>query len=145
MIYRPRNFSTSELVCPEVFKAYGEIALSFFDERLVMTLDLLRDQLGPIYVNNWDSGGSFTQRGFRCIQCSLVKDAIRNNVLYCSAHMRGQAADFDVKDMNATQVRSWILKNQIKLPFPVRIERNTNWVHVDTSVTDGGKVIMFNA
>ena len=143
MIYRPRHFDIKELVCPDVYKKFGQIAWQFFDDKMLMTLDLLRDQLSPIYVNNWDINGQFDERGFRCIQCSLVKKAIKDKRLYVSPHMTGQGVDFDVEGMSAGEVRIWILSNQIKLGFPIRIEKNVTWVHLDSR--DGGqKVTLIN-
>ena len=144
MIYRPRHFDLKELVCPDIYNKFGDVAWQFFDDKMLMTLDLLRDQLGPIYVNNWDSGGQFDERGFRCIQCSLVKKAIKEKRLYVSPHMTGQGVDFDVEGMTASQTRIWILSNQIKLGFPIRLEKNVTWVHLDTRQGDQGKVTLFN-
>ena len=144
MIYKPRHFDLKELACPHIFNKYGEVAWQFFDDKLLMTLDLIRDQLGPIYVNNWDMGGEFDERGFRCIFCSLVQKAIREATLYVSPHMTGQGADFDVKGMTAASVRLWLIGNPIKLPYPIRLEKNVTWIHLDTRDTGKGKVSLFN-
>jgi hypothetical protein len=57
--------------------------------------------------------------------------------------MTGQGVDFDVEGMSAGEVRIWILSNQIKLGFPIRIEKNVTWVHLDSR--DGGqKVTLIN-
>jgi len=144
MLYKPRHFDLEELACPHVFKKFGEVAWQFFDDKLLMTLDLVRDQLGPIYVNNWKEGGEFDERGFRCLQCSLVQDAIKKGTLYVSPHMTGQGADFDVHGMDAGKVRLWLVANQIKLPYPIRLEKNVTWVHLDTRDTGKGKVSLFN-
>jgi hypothetical protein len=143
MIYKPRHFDLKELVCPDIYAKFGQIAWQFFDDKMLMTLDLIRDQLGPIYVNNWDINGEFDERGFRCIQCSLVKKAIKDKRLYVSPHMTGQGVDFDVKGMTAAQVRIWILSNEIKIGFPIRLEKNTAWVHLDTRDA-GRKITLIN-
>lgn len=143
-MYKPRHFILAELVCPHVFNKFGDVAWSFFDEKLLTTIDLLRDQLGPIYVNDWDSKGEFSQRGFRCILCQLVQNAVKNGILYVSPHMTGQAVDFEVDNMTAEKVRQWILSSQNILPYPIRLERNVSWIHLD--VRDAGqKVTLFNA
>jgi len=120
---------------------------------MLMTIDLIRDQLGPIYVNNWDfdkkmrdlTGMSlFDERGFRCIQCSLVKDAIAQNRLYVSPHMTGQGVDFDVKGMLASEVRKWLKENSLILPYPIRLENAVTWVHLDTRDAGKGKIYTFN-
>jgi hypothetical protein len=120
------------------------MAWSFFDPRLLNTLEIIREHIDrSIYINNWMVHGEFSQRGFRCIKCSLVKDAIKTNKLYVSAHMCGQAADFDITDMTAEQGRQWIVANQNILPYNIRLERNTSWIHLD--VRNGKeKITMFN-
>ena len=138
-------FDIKEVVCPEVFHKYGQTAWSFFDSRLLVTMESLRIRLNKqIFINNWDIKGQFSQRGFRCIQCSLVQDAVKNNVLYCSAHMTGQAYDFDVEGLVAEEVRQYIIKNANLWPYPIRLESDTSWCHLDTR---GGisKVTLFNS
>lgn len=153
MLYKPRHFSLEELVCPDIFNKFGKTAVEFFSQDLLITLDLLRDQLGPIYVNNWDMDPAirkkqgislFDERGFRCLQCSLVVKAIEDKRLYVSPHMTGQGVDFDVKGMTAQQVRKWLKDNQAKLPFPIRLEDKVNWIHLDIRDTNKGKVTLFN-
>ena len=152
MIYRPRHFIIQELVCQHVYTAFGEKAWEFLDDKLTITLDLLRDQLGPIYVNNYDMTEKqreklgvplFTQRGLRCTMCELVRSAVFANKVYVSAHITANGADFDVKGMTAAGVRLWIASNPIKMPFPVRLEKSRKWVHLDTRDA-GQKVYLFN-
>jgi hypothetical protein len=135
-------FSLDELVCPDVFHKYGEVAWTFFDPRLMITIEMLRTRLNrSIHVNNWHHGGEFTQRGFRCNLCSLVKNA---KGIYVSAHMTGQAIDFDVDGMVSEEVRQYIITNKNLWPYPLRLERSVSWVHLDTR---GGveKVTLFSA
>jgi hypothetical protein len=95
-MFRPIYFDLEELVCPHVFNKYGAQAWSFLDPRLLQTLDVIREALDkPIHINTWHSGGVSTQSGFRCIQCDIVKKAIKDNILYVSAHMEGQAVDWN--------------------------------------------------
>lgn len=113
----------------------------FLDDRLIETLDIVRERiLGvPVTVNNWRQGGSFSQRGLRCNCCQLVKSKIAP---YLSAHVLGKAIDFDAKGMTANEVRAAIIKAQLLLPYPVRLETGVSWVHLD--VYDGGsKVTLF--
>lgn len=117
-----------------------------------MTIDFLRDHLGPIYVNNWDMTDEeragmplFTQRGFRCTECELVRESIKKRIPYASAHGRAQAIDFNVKDMTPGKVRLWITGNSILLPFPIRVEKGTStWVHIDVCNGGTGKVELIN-
>ena len=140
-----KYFELSELVCPHVFKKYGEIAWQFLDPRLLITMIKIRETINkPIYINNWDIKDAYDERGLRCIQCDIVKSAIKNKELYLSAHMEGQAVDFDVLGMNADKVRQWIKENEEFLPYPIRLEIDINWVHLD--VRDAGiKIFEFKA
>jgi len=145
MIYKPKHFDLQELACPHIYDKYGDAAWQFFSPYLLVTLDLIREKLNkPIYVNNWQIHGSFDERGFRCIQCDLVKKAIAEGRLYVSPHMLGQGADFDVKGLTAEEVRQWIIKNQDLLPYPIRLEDGVNWVHLDVR-NAGVKVYLFES
>lgn len=136
-----KYFDIQELVCPHVYDKFGLYAWQFFDPRLLDTLLVVRENIAkPIYVNNWDMGGDFSQRGFRCNICPLVKEKTSLEKLYVTAHSQGMGVDFDVKDMSAEEVRKWIKDNQILLPHPIRLEEDVNWLHLDTR-SDGFRAI----
>lgn len=136
-------FNIKELVCPHVYDKHREFAWNFFDPRLLDTMFVIREKLNrPIYVNNWDMGGSFTQRGFRCNLCPLVKEKTSLEKLYITEHGQGMGLDFDVKGMSAEEVRKWIVNNKIFLPHPIRLESDVNWVHLGVR-TDGMQVVTF--
>jgi hypothetical protein len=142
MILKPKHFSLEELACPHIYDKYGELAWGFFDPRLLIILDVIRDALNkPIYINDWQIHGSSSQSGFRCIQCGIVKKAIADKVLYVSAHMEGQAVDCHVQGMTAEEVRQWLVQNESILPYPIRLESDVNWVHCD--VRGGDNKITF--
>jgi hypothetical protein len=145
MIYEPIYFSLDELVCPHVYDKFGNISWQFFDSRLLITIDDIRQRIGkPIFINDWQVHGKFDERGFRCIQCDLVKSAIAEQRLYVSPHMTGQGVDFDVQGLLAEEVRQWIIKNQNLWPYPIRLEAGVSWVHLDTRDAGKGKVHLFN-
>ena len=142
MKHRVSNyFSIQELVCPHVYDKYREYAWQFFDPRLLDTLLVIREAINkPIYVNNWDMDGNFSQRGLRCNICPLVKEKTALEKLYITAHSQGMGIDFDVKGMSADEVRKWIKNNQILLSHPIRLEEDVNWVHLDVR-SDGFRAI----
>jgi hypothetical protein len=145
MIYRPQFFSLSELVCPEVYNKFGEQAWLFLDDKAVITIDWIRRTLNKrITVNDWYENGQFSQRGLRCIQCRLIKDRCLVGDVYESPHLLGRGYDFDVEGMSADDVRVWLAINKEKLPDPIRLEKDVNWVHLDT-FDMGVKVYLFNA
>ena len=144
-MYEPIYFDLKELVCKQVYDHYGKVAWSFFDEKLLRTMDIIRQKTGKaIYVNNWDAGGQFDERGLRCLKCSLNANAFLEGRMYMSPHTRGCACDFDILGMLAEESRQWIIKNQVLLPYPIRLEAGVNWVHLDTVYLGLGKVITFN-
>lgn len=125
-------FRVEELVCRHVYERFGEHSLDFIDDRLKETLTVIREKLDrPIYINNWVWGGEQTQRGLRCNVCALVKTQTALEKPYLSAHVLGKGVDFNVKNMSAQQVRDWLRLNQILLPYPIRVESDVTWVHVD--------------
>jgi len=139
---KSKYFQLKELVCPHVLAKYGERAWMFLDSRLILNLDTIRERIGkPIYVNT----GNLTQRGLRCPKCQIVKDKIKAGELYMSAHTMGKAVDFNVRDIDADVMRLWLAKNGHLLPYPIRLENDVNWVHMDVfeSFTDQ-KVYIFN-
>ena len=115
-------FSVKELVCKHVYERYGENAAMFLDDKLIETLNVIREQIlcAPMTVNNWHAGGNFTQRGLRCNICELVKSKTDAGRLYLSAHMLGKAVDCNVEGMTAEEARRLIIAKQELLPYPIR-------------------------
>jgi hypothetical protein len=97
-----------------------------------------------VYVNNWDSGGKFDERGFRCIQCEIVKNMIAAEQIYVSAHMIGKGCDFDVEGLIAEEVRAWLKLHQNWWPYPFRLEADVSWIHLDLYNNTDIKIIEFN-
>ncbi len=138
-----RYFSIKELVSKAVYLKYGETAWQFFDIRLLETLLFIREELGlPITINDWSWGGSFDERGYRENTCDIVLGKTIKGLIYCSAHVAGQGIDFDVEGITAQEVRDWLIANQDKLPYPIRLEEGVSWVHLDVRVT-GKKIYLF--
>ncbi len=143
-------FDIRELVSSSVFFKYGEDAWFIFDTNTLLCLLIIREGIGkPITINNWHTGGQFSQRGYRS-NISEIVESKRN--LYVSGHMIGKAFDFDVKGMTADQVRTWIHSKADFFPCKVRLEnknlltsKTINWVHFDICHYDRNpKVYLFN-
>lgn len=142
---KSKYFKIEELVCRHVYEKFGDKAWMFIDSRLVETLNLLREKiLGvPMIINTWKDGGGYSQRGLRCNRCQLVRE---KTAPYLSAHVLGKGADFNATGMTSDQVRSAIIKAQVLLPYPVRLERDVSWVHLDVYDSgNGNKVTLFTA
>ena len=137
-----KYFKIQELVCPDVYKRFGESAWRFLDTNLLHGLLLIRRDIlkTPITVNN---GSSFTQRGLRCNRCQLVRT---KTTPYLSAHVLGKGIDFDAKGYTAAQSREKIKANIDLFPFPIRLEDGVNWVHFDViDMENGQKLTLFTA
>lgn len=140
-----RFFGIKELVCKHVYDRWGEDAWQFIDDRLLEVLYIIRLYLDkPIIVNNWAKGGSYSQRGLRCNVCALVREKSNLEKVYISAHLQGKGVDFHVPGLTSEQVRDFIVGIKRQLPYPIRIELDTEgWVHVDIRNSSTTEKIVF--
>lgn len=126
MNYTPKYFKPYELVSPAFYKKWGDKSLWFIDAGLLFDLDVIREAIGSLTVNDWKWGGNYKASGLRA-----EGDAYYNPT---SAHSFGKAVDLKSSHMNSEELRSLIidLKKQGKIKFISRMELQTNgWVHVD--------------
>lgn len=139
-----KYFGIKELVCPHVYEVWGENAWQFLDDRMLANLVFIREGIGkPIVVNNWAKGGEYSQRGLRCNTCLLVIEKTDLRKVYLSAHIQGKAVDFNVVGMTAEEVRQWIIDHADEMPYPLRLERDVSWVHMDVRNKSVEKVDLF--
>jgi len=134
-----KYFTISELVCPDVFLKFGQSGWQFFSTTFLHTLLVVRRDIlkTSMICNNYTQAlGDFKQRGLRCNLCNLVKDKTADKKIYLSAHITGNAGDFDVKGMTAMQARQTIIDSVNQLPYPIRLEEGVTWLHLD--VYDSG-------
>lgn len=134
-------FDIRELVCPHTFQRFGESSWQFFDYQFLENILILRrDVLQiPLVCNDWHKGGSFSQRGFRCNICQLVKDATANNRIYLTSHANGAGVDFVSSRMTAQEMRDKIKAEQDRFTVPFRVENKVSWLHFDIYDTGSGK------
>jgi len=134
-----KYFSIAELVCPHTLSAFGERSWQFIRTEQLETLLLLRTRIlnATMTINNYPKG-KWTQRGLRCNMCQIVYS---KKSIYLSAHVLGCGDDFDAKGFTAEQTRQKIRDNSNLLPYPIRLEKNVSWVHLDTIDYCNGKVI----
>lgn len=135
-----RYFSLRELIDEPTYKKYGDFAWNFLRTELLETLFVLRDRIikQPMTINNWMTGGKFSERGLRHNMSAEVWKYTKQNKQFMSAHVMGAGVDFDAKGMTAAEVRSAIQAAAKRLPHPIRIEDGVSWVHIDV-YNDGSK------
>lgn len=144
---KSKYFKGKELVSPEVYKIYGENVIKFISKDILMFLDLLREDLGvPILVNRPSVG--ITQRGLRTTIDSIVKDKVKNNKLYLSAHVLGRGVDFEVPSMDMKKVYERIINNPRRYSMITRIEDPNvtlakGYIHVDNMETGKNGIYIF--
>ena len=86
-------FKIQELVSGVVYRTFSEeTCWSFFRTEFLHTLLIIRRDIvkSPLTCNDYDSGGTHTQRGLRENTCALVRDKTNQNSVYVSAHSRFQ-------------------------------------------------------
>jgi hypothetical protein len=130
--YIPKYFQLYELLPPELYtydmmvseEARERGFANYFDERLLITIDVVREIIGlPLICNTWFQDGNRKNCGFRSLQCSVG--------VAQSQHKLGKAVDLICHKMSAEEMRQKIEANKDKLPYQIRIELGVNWLHID--------------
>lgn len=137
-----RYFNLTEVVDQQTARRDGDKAWGYFDTRLLEVLIWIREGLGiPLVINTKDR----QQRGLRVNICQIVKEKTLNGILYISGHLLGKAFDFNAAQnrMTAEQIRQWIAANIDDCPYPIRLEKDVNWVHIDVCNATDQKLIWF--
>lgn len=136
-------FDIRELVCKHTYNKFGSLSWQFLDTELLETIFVVRTRLLNVSmtVNNYHIGGVYDERGFRCNICDIVKEKTSKGEVYLSAHCNGAAIDFDAKAMTAEDARQKIIYFKNILPYPIRLEKNVGWVHMDIYDSLNGQII----
>ena len=131
--YIPKWFELYELMPPELYTydmmvsedARERAFATFFDRKLLETIDVVREIIGlPLICNTWFQDGNRKNCGFRTMQCEVGAAQ--------SQHKLGKAVDLICHKMSAEEMRQKIEANKDKLPYQIRIESGTSWLHIDT-------------
>ena len=122
-MYQPKHFKVQELVPPSIYEKRKEKAIELIDERVLITLDQLREIFGPCTVNDWSFGGSFSQSGLRTPEAKEYSPT--------SQHSFDRAMDCKFSEYEAEEVRAEILDNRILFPYITFIENEVSWLHFD--------------
>lgn len=133
-----KYFNVDELVSKEVYELLGDNAIKLIDTRLLKVIEEIRELLGvPLICNNWMHGGSRNNCGYRDLNCTIGASK--------SAHKDGMAADLISVKMSAADMRKKILANKDKISYPIRIEDDVTWLHVDVRNTKNDSIYLFKA
>lgn len=110
--------------------------IKYIKERSIAGLPIIEEDVPK------PPSGLLDERGLRCNLCDLVKTKTKSGTVYVSPHILGMADDFVVQGRLAEETRQFLLKNRNNIPFPIRLEKNVSWVHMDCEET-GEKVHLF--
>lgn len=126
------NITVQEVVCPHIYKKWGDKAIRFIDPDVIETLNVIRNKIlkCPIIINN----GVWKQRGMRCNLCGLVVEKTGKNQPYLTSHLLGKGIDFACKQYTVPQIHELIKKNADLLPCKIRLESPIDaptWCHFD--------------
>lgn len=131
-MYQCKHFAIHELVPPEVYKSRGNKAWELLDERLLETIDKLRDWGGSITINNYNWGGKRKWSGLRTPESPYYSPT--------SQHSLGKAADLVFAEKTPEEVREHILSNRSLYPYITGLELGTpTWTHIDVRNYNGLK------
>ena len=128
-----KHFIIQEFVPPEIYSQWNDKSLWFLDPVMLQLADFMREFFGkPMTVNNWDSKGTFTLRGFR------PPDTLVGGKL--SQHKFGRAFDSNINDMTPRDMYNAIIANEkafIKAGLTTleHIDSTPTWVHCDVRCT----------
>ena len=133
-MYIPRYFQPYELVPPDLYRQRGDKCLELIDERVLITLDTLRDTFGPCTINDWYWGGAFEQSGLRTPDAPEFSPT--------SQHTFGRAMDCKFKAVSAEQARQTVMANKPLFPYITFLENDVTWFHFD--VRNGVRLVLWS-
>lgn len=133
-MYLPKHFQAYELVPPAIYQNRGEKSFELIDERVLITLDTLRETFGPCTINDWYWGGSFEQSGLR------TPDAPEYSPT--SQHSFGRAMDCKFKEITAAEARARVIEHRLLFPYITFMENDVSWFHFD--VRNGQRIVLWS-
>ncbi|WP_257294479.1 hypothetical protein [Endozoicomonas sp. YOMI1] len=133
-MYLPRHFQAYELVPPAIFANRKDKSFELIDERVLITLDTLRDTFGPCTINDWYWKGHFEQSGLRTSDVPKYSPT--------SQHTFGRAMDCKFKEQSAADVRHQVIQNRLLFPYITFMEDDVDWFHFD--VRNGERIVLWS-
>ena len=133
-MYTPLYFEPFELVPPDIYAKRKDQCFELIDERVLITLDILREVFGPCTINDWHWDGRFEQSGLR------TPDAPEYSPT--SQHTFGRAMDCKFREHSSADVRSQVIDNRLLFPYITFIEDDVDWFHFD--VRNGQRIVLWS-
>lgn len=138
MAHKIAKYFVAEELVPYGYSKYASILI---DDRILWTIDKMRERFGKITVNNWLWGGAFSYSGWRPMTYSKGAKM--------SQHRWGRAVDMKFENVTPDEVREDIkmVGRRGVYQYITRCEAETpTWVHVDCCNVGGDpdEILFFN-
>ena len=132
-MYIPRHFELYEMLPKKIYEAtmhLGNKRWEWFDDRMLMTSDFLRNTFGKMTMNDWYWGGNTQYRGWRPFDCEIGAE--------WSQHKFARAGDSVFEKITALEVRKYVIAHPQAFHYITCIEMGVPWFHFDTRNYTGG-------
>lgn len=122
---KSKYFKLHEFLPKELYEKYGERGWRYVDERLIITMDILKEHfnLGTIQINNYYFGGDREHSSIRTPSSPYYSVG--------SMHTYARAIDFVCSDYSAQEVRNYIIGHPHVFKYVRGLELGVSWVHLD--------------
>src|SRR3990167_5426915 len=133
-------FTIQELVPKELYAKWGDKSIWFIQRETLLLADFIRDRFGKaMTINNWHSGGSLNNRGFR------MPDAAIGGTL--SQHKFGRAIDFNIAGITPQDVYKDIIDHsdmymKAGATTVEDVAFTNGWTHLDRRWTNKDEILI---
>ena len=137
------NFELHEFINPTTYNKFGVNSLRYIRPEIIAIAQLFREIVGcPVTINNWKSGGSYSESGLRDFNTSTGASY--------SAHKFGAAIDVKT-GLTSHQMAAIVEKNwgAFKVVGLTRIEdpdytegKSKDWLHMDCLWTGKNELVI---
>lgn len=138
-MYIPRHFKLQEFFprdfITRVYPILGNRMWQLMDDRILWTMDRLRDRYDTVIMNDYLWGGRNQYRGYRPYDCVIGAEH--------SQHKYGRASDCKFGKVSVDDVRNEIVSSEygeiFEFKFITCVEMGVTWLHVDCRNHDVSK------
>lgn len=131
------HFDLREFVPKDIWDQYGKNSTWFIDWAIVEGAEWLRELFGkPIIINNWHTGGTFQNRGFRHPHTTAGARL--------SQHKFGRAIDFNVVGVKPDEVYDALIKEKGMIQWTAIEDKafTPTWTHIDCRFTNQEELLI---
>ena len=145
MTYKCEHFDIRELLPPSLGRSVTpdneHRYWGLFDERLLRSIDDLRRQLGPTFINTWSLSPT-AQRAYALRTESGLRIPGQKHYSIFSQHSYGRAVDCLFQDCTGEEAQQFVAQNHRQLFASIKgLETEVSHLHIDTRNYAGGLLV----